>query len=388
MAAKRVRLALRRKAAGYSQEKLAASLGVERSTVVRWETAETEPQPWLRPKLAQALRVTPDELQALLADVTITAAQTNGRLDHVLEHPSHVDLIVAAQLHERLRQLDGQYDRSPSAALLGPASQLYGQVKLLRQNAKNSRVRQALCGVEAEAATFIGLLVWDASQRRDHSAPLAYLDEAVAAARQVRDPSIEAYATLRKSFVALYGEKDTKKGVTLAEEAAAVAHQSSASLTGLAWLHVAEGHAMMEELAACEQALAKAETQFDRVHLDDVGAEYYTANEFNRLSGSCYLFLDQPKRAEPILRKTAKALEAKKKSQAIVYGNLTLSLIRQHKLDEAGAAMHRTIDAVELTRGGGGLTVAFAAGRELRQWQQEPWVQAVQDRLLALIAAI
>jgi hypothetical protein len=265
---------------------------------------------------------------------------------------------------------------------------LYGQVKLLRQNAKDGRVRQALCGVEAEAATFMGLLVLDASQRRDHSAPLAYLDEAFAAARQVRDPSIEAYATLRKSFVALYGEKDTKKGVTLAEEVAAVAHQSSASLTGLAWLHVAEGHAMMEELTACEQALAKAENQFDRVHLDDVGAEYYTANEFNRLSGSCYLFLNQPKRAEPILRKAAKALEAKKKSQAIVYGNLTLSLIRQHKLDEAGAAMHRTIDAVELTRGGGGLTVAFAAGRELRQWQQEPWVQDVQDRLLALIAAI
>jgi len=35
MAAKRVRLAQRRKAAGYSQEKLAERLGVERSTVVR-----------------------------------------------------------------------------------------------------------------------------------------------------------------------------------------------------------------------------------------------------------------------------------------------------------------------------------------------------------------
>jgi hypothetical protein len=50
--------------------------------------------------------------------------------------------------------------------------------------------------------------------------------------------------------------------------------------------------------------------------------------------------------------------------------------------------MHRTIDAVELTRGGGGLNLAFAAGRELRQWRQEPWVHDINDRLLALMAAI
>ncbi len=78
----------------------------------------------------------------------------------------------------------------------------------------------------------------------------------------------------------------------------------------------------------------------------------------------------------------------KKKSQAIALGNLTLALIRQGKLDEAAAAMHRTIDAVEMTRGGGGLNLAFSAGRELRQWRQEPWAQEIDDRLLAVMAAI
>ncbi len=81
-------------------------------------------------------------------------------------------------------------------------------------------------------------------------------------------------------------------------------------------------------------------------------------------------------------------LAAKKKSQAIALANLTLALIRQRKLDEAASTMHRAIDAVELTRGGGGLNLAFAAGRELRPWQHEPWAQDIQDRLLALMAAI
>ncbi|MFM9590276.1 helix-turn-helix transcriptional regulator [Streptomyces scabiei] len=388
MAAKRMRLAQRRKSAGYSQEKLAERLGVERSTVVRWETAESEPQPWIRPKLAVALRVTADELQSLLDDVTVIQAKPSERMSYVLEHPSSVDLVAVAYLHERIRQLDERYDRAPSTALLGAAGQVHGQVKFLRENATNPRVRKALFEVEAESATFMGQLVWDVSQRRDHDAPVAYLDEAVTAARQVRDPYTEAYATLRKSFVALYGEKEPAKGATLAGQAAKVAQYVSPSLTGLSLLHVAEGRAMSGDVKACEEALEKAEAQFDRVGADDVAAEYYTINEYNRLAGSCYLFLGLSARAEPVLRTTVRALGAKQKSQAIALGNLTLSLIRQRKLDEASATMHRTIDTVELTRGGGGLNLAFAAGRELREWRHEPWVQDVNDRLLALMAAI
>ncbi len=67
-AAKRRRLAQRRKAIGLTQERLAEQLGVERTTVVRWERGETQPLPWLRPKLAQALRVSADRIEELLAD--------------------------------------------------------------------------------------------------------------------------------------------------------------------------------------------------------------------------------------------------------------------------------------------------------------------------------
>ncbi len=51
---------------GFSQEALAGVLDVERSTVVRWESGETEPLPWIRPKLARALGVSADQLDELL----------------------------------------------------------------------------------------------------------------------------------------------------------------------------------------------------------------------------------------------------------------------------------------------------------------------------------
>ncbi|MFC5260930.1 helix-turn-helix transcriptional regulator [Kribbella qitaiheensis] len=97
-----MRLAQRRKAAGHSQENLAALLGVDRSTVVRWEAADTAPQPWLRPKLAAALRISVHELDGLLDDISEPTERRDAisdarpsmpirlsdgpRLDAVVEH--------------------------------------------------------------------------------------------------------------------------------------------------------------------------------------------------------------------------------------------------------------------------------------------------------------
>jgi transcriptional regulator with XRE-family HTH domain len=100
---KRERLAEQRKAAGFSQEQLAEQLGVERSTVARWEAGETEPQPWLRPMIAQALGVTRDDLVELL---TVAAAAPTGddRSEYALRHPASVDPgTVAVRRSDRSR---------------------------------------------------------------------------------------------------------------------------------------------------------------------------------------------------------------------------------------------------------------------------------------------
>ncbi|APU21303.1 putative transcriptional regulator [Actinoalloteichus sp. GBA129-24] len=57
----------RRKILGYSQESFAVRVGVEFSTVGRWERGELTPQPWRRPRIANALQVPLEELEQLLA---------------------------------------------------------------------------------------------------------------------------------------------------------------------------------------------------------------------------------------------------------------------------------------------------------------------------------
>ncbi|RSM56542.1 hypothetical protein DMB66_34070 [Actinoplanes sp. ATCC 53533] len=60
-------------------------------------------------------------------------------------------------------------------------------------------------------------------------------------------------------------------------------------------------------------------------------------------------------------------------------GDLALASIQRRDIDAAVGRLHQAIDVVEQTRGGG-------AARELRPWRDEPAVQDMNDRLLALMA--
>ncbi len=97
MTLKRHRLAQRRQARGFTQEALAEHLQVDRSTIVRWESGRGGPQPWMRPRLTAALRVTTEQLQDLLTDTVgeITTSQTDRR-EYALRHPERSDLGTCA----------------------------------------------------------------------------------------------------------------------------------------------------------------------------------------------------------------------------------------------------------------------------------------------------
>ncbi len=66
MAIRRGALAARREALGFTQETLAQELGVEHSTVGRWERGTLTPQPWRRPDLAKVLKLSLEDLDRLL----------------------------------------------------------------------------------------------------------------------------------------------------------------------------------------------------------------------------------------------------------------------------------------------------------------------------------
>jgi hypothetical protein len=235
-------------------------------------------------------------------------------------------------------------------------------------------------------AILMGQLVWDASQRRDHATAVSYYDQAISAANRTGETTAEAYARLRKSYVALYGEQEPQAGLRLAQEAATLAAMAgSHALQGLALLHVGEGYAMLGDRRECEAALGAAEAHLQAMRTADPAHGFLSADRLGRIQGSCYLALGDNGKAGSILESTARSLQGRHKSKAIILGNLALAHVRQRDIEQAATVLHRAIDLLEVSRGGGGLNVVSAAVRELRPWRNEPITQDVHERLLALM---
>lgn len=297
------------------------------------------------------------------------------------ERPSHVEL------REQLRTIDRTYGDVPSTSLLPAVARRLSEIRLLRDATCRVAVRRELDAREAEAATLMGQLVWDASQRRDHATARSYFDQAIAAARRVGDPIAAGHAVLRKSFIAPYGYRDPSAGLLLAHQVAEMTARRSQALTGLGLLHAAEAHAMLANRRDCEIALAAAESHLGRIDRDDAAAFLFAEPTLDRLAGSCYLSLGRYQRAESLLVDTARRLQDRPKSLAIVLANLAMSHLRQRQVDAAAGVLHQAIDMTARTRGGGGINLVFNVGRELAPWRHEPVVQHVHDRLHDLMTS-
>lgn len=107
MDTRRDRLIKRRKALGLTQESLAHELGVERTTVARWETGATMPGLWVHRRLAEVLKIHISALEDLLSSgqasfstssetLPPTEEQTEAR--RLLAHAAEVALAPDAGL--------------------------------------------------------------------------------------------------------------------------------------------------------------------------------------------------------------------------------------------------------------------------------------------------
>ncbi|QIK09398.1 helix-turn-helix domain-containing protein [Streptomyces sp. ID38640] len=105
MASRRRRFAEHRKACGYNQEDFAEAVGVDRSTVQRWESGKTGPQPWQRPSIARVLHITAKDLDELLfPDAHVPHPPSVNRL--AVTEPSGDDEFDAYELARRVSASD------------------------------------------------------------------------------------------------------------------------------------------------------------------------------------------------------------------------------------------------------------------------------------------
>jgi transcriptional regulator with XRE-family HTH domain len=351
---KRERLAERRRIVGLSQERLAEAVGVDTSTVARWERGETEPQPVHRPRLAEALGVSAEEVAALLSRSDQTATAT-GRTDEGDEFAvpltpagravgpeglpgSEVYASALRSFRVTDRQVGGRHlyatvvsylHREVAPALFGDESGGDGQ------------------GVFTAAAALTEMAGWMAHDAGRDETAREHLVRSHDLARVGNDRQLRAHVLASMSHLAHHGRRPG--------EAIRLARRGREGLSGgpqqpelVAFLLALEarGLAALGQARDCVQLLGRAETALTAPP-DEPRSPWVTrfdegalANEAARSLSRLGEFRAAGGQAEQII-----ALRPRDRTRSRAFGQLMLVtvLLAQGRLDEACAVAHEVL---------------------------------------------
>lgn len=331
-------LAERRKALGYSQEELAELLGVDRTTVGRWEGGKIKPQPPQRRGLAAALEVSLTELDALLAPPRATDQEAAERQssDHTgagdpdemirrefLRILTVSGVMTALPLDEAAALTEGvcrgvpadfarmnshlwqvyQLARSKGAVYPIVRDQLTTLNEALAAGTQgNSR---PLLNAAADLFQLAGEVSFDANRYTDAAAAYSL---AASVSKDARAYDMWACALVRHAYVDM-SERRCQEAAQILEAAERVADRGDSGLATRYWVASvqAEAHAGLGDLAACERALARAEeVQHLTAGCTNGGWLRFDGNRLSEERGARYVQLGRLDLAEETLKRALK----------------------------------------------------------------------------------
>ncbi|MGI5349293.1 helix-turn-helix transcriptional regulator [Streptomyces sp. CA-250714] len=284
-------LAERRKALGYSQEGLAHVLGVDRTTVGRWEKGKGEIQPSLRARYAAALQLDLAELDVFLsgqsADPPDVARRHPGDhygsrdIDDMIRREFLRVLAVAgaltaeesealaegvqrrastdfARMNEHLWQVY-QLARTKGSVYPVVRDQLSALARTLDHRTEQDA--QALCGAAGDLFQLAGELAFDGNRYPDAAASYML---AASASKEARAFDLWACALTRHAYLDVY-ERRYRDALDVLSAAERIARRGDRSLATRHWVAAvqAEAFAGIGDLTNCERALDEAEKVAD-----------------------------------------------------------------------------------------------------------------------------
>lgn len=405
----------RRKARGYSQEKMASALGVDRTTVSRWDRGETAPQPEYRPKLAALLDLDLLALDALIRESSAPLETNVGLLSHGAYGLGEDDMIrrgflrvlavagaVAALSGEESDALADDAARNDAAGYLRMNEHLWQVYQLARSKAS---VRPVVTGQLAalneslsdrpaphgslyvaagDLFQLAGELAFDGNQHADAAAAYSL---AASASKEAGAFDLWACALIRHAYVEMAGGQH-REAVGLLSVAQRVAKRGDSSLSTRQWVASvqAEAHAGLGHVPECERALDEAEAV---VHLGagahNGGWLRFDGSRLAEERGARYVQLGQLDKAEhalnDALRQGALAKGQSFRRRGVVLADLAAIGAKRH---DAEQTLTYATEALSLARQSSSGYVA----RKLRGLQAEIGSLADDRRVAELGAEI
>ncbi|KOU00286.1 DNA-binding protein [Streptomyces sp. NRRL F-5755] len=376
-------LAERRRALGHSQETLAELLGVDRTTVCRWESGRIAPQPPQRRGLAIALEIGLSELDGLLASAQAAAQEFTGPprtgappnagdADEMIRREFLRILTVSGALSalpvdeaDALTEAVHRGTATDFARMNGHLWQVYQMARskgsvypivrdqlaaLTQALAEDRGGARQLLNAAADLFQLAGEVAFDGDRYSDAVTSYAL---AASVGKDAGSYDLWACALVRHAYVEM-SEQRYRQAAQLLTAAEKLAVRGDSDLSTRHWVASvqAEAYAGLGDLDACERAMGRAETvrdltgdstnggwlRFDGARLEEErGARYVQLGRLDRAEealqgalGQTALASGQSYRRRGAALTGLAVIAAKRRNaeQAVAYGREALDLAR------------------------------------------------------------
>ncbi|MCP9958668.1 helix-turn-helix domain-containing protein [Streptomyces sudanensis] len=409
-------LAERRRALGYSQERLAQAVGVDRTTVGRWESGRITPQPAQRRRLATTLDLSLRELDVLLsppragqgaAGRQVDAVPSAGDLDEMIRREFlrllTVSGALAALSDDEAQALTSEFlQAAPSdftqmnahlwqvyrlartKATLRPV--IRDQLAALGRAASGSHPRPLLHAA-ADLLQLAGEVAFDANRHTEAAASYAL---AASAGKDTRAYDLWACALVRHAYVDM-AEHRNRQAVQLLDMARKLAERGDTALPTRHWAASvqAQAYAGLGDLAACERALDHAE-QVRELPPGSANGGWlrFDGSRLAEERGARYVRLGRLDLAEKALgealRQAALAPERSFRRRGAVLADLAAVGVRRGDPEQAVAYGGEAVELAEASASGYVARRLQELCHELAPLGRDPRVAELKARIVAL----
>jgi len=255
---------------------------------------------------------------------------------------------------------------------------------LLRQSRSREPVALGLLGCLAELCQLAGWVLDDAGR---HDEATRYYLAGVRAAQAARAPTLAANLLSTLSYQRA-NTGHPQDAVLLARSALQnVGPSRSPLVDALFWDRAAWAHARNGDLSDCERALAAADEAYERRGVErEPGWVYWLdRGELDVMAGRCLTELEQPDRAEPLLRSGIARYDATRCREVALYRSwLAVAYAKRGDVESACTETMRMPDAVEGVNSARIDNRVGALRQALRPYADTAIVREVQERFQSL----
>ncbi|HEX6482476.1 MAG TPA: helix-turn-helix transcriptional regulator [Ktedonobacteraceae bacterium] len=255
------------------------------------------------------------------------------RLEATLTKPSYIDAALVGDLETITSRYWSLFmAASPKSSVLdGVLGQLKMHTQFLKE-ARATRTHQRLCALTSSMSQLAGEIFFDL---HDHDTAQSCYVFAASSAKEAKAFDLWASALVRFSYLPIFEER-YEKAVPLLQNAEALAQRGDPTLPTRYWAAAtyAEAESGMGNLKACQGAFERAHGVGTLTGTSPAWARF-DASRLPALQGACYVRLEQPGLAEPILRQALQQSAKTSRRRAMILSDLALAALQQEDVEQA-----------------------------------------------------